>query len=57
MVQHHHKAQLVMAGLCVWDGCIKSIGLIMDATDSGIDAEALSCILYQNLSPNFMDST
>lgn len=45
MVQHHHKAQLVMTGLCVWNGCIKSPGLIMDANDSGIDAEALSGIL------------
>lgn len=44
-VLHHHKTQLVVTGLCVWNGCIKSIGLIKDATDSGIDAEALSCIL------------
>lgn len=45
MVQHLYKAQLAMTGLWVWNGCIKSIGLIMDATDSGIDAESLSCIL------------
>lgn len=45
VVQHLYKAQLVVTGSCVWNGWTKPIGLIMDATDSGIDAEARPRIL------------
>lgn len=45
MIRRLYKILLVITLFHMWDGSIKPVGLIIHATDLGIDLEVLSCNL------------